>query len=297
MTSRQLTIELGLLGLLALLWGSSYMLIAIGVETIPPVTLGAIRVTVASVIIGAVMLMRGERMPSDPKVLSQLFVLALIGNIGPWVLLAWGQQYVDSALAAVLNSTSPIWVLFITVLFLRGVNPPGFKMLGAGLGLLGVVLIIGTDALSGLGDHIWGQCAVLMGAILYGFTAIYGRRFHALPNTVTAASTTVLSACFLIPMSLIVDRPFALNPSMNSLLAVIALGVFSTGLALMLYFRLLKSLGPLGVASQAYMRAGVGVALGVFILGETITPTVAVGIAIAIFGVVLINWPVRVRAK
>jgi drug/metabolite transporter (DMT)-like permease len=80
---------------------------------------------------------------------------------------------------------------------------------------------------------------------------------------------------------------------MNSILAVIALGVFSTGLALMLYFRLLKSLGPLGVASQAYLRAGVGVALGVFILGETITSTVGIGIAIAVFGVVLINWPVR----
>lgn len=293
MTPKQLTLELSLLGLLALLWGSAYILISIGVATIPPITLGAIRVTVASVIIGALMVWRNERIPTDPKMLGQLFILALIGNIGPWVLLAWGQQYVDSALAAVLNSTSPIWVLFITVFLMRGVNPPGFKMLGAGLGLFGVVLIIGTDALQGLGDHIWGQLAVLTGAILYGFTAIYGRRFHGLSNSVTAASTTILSAFFLIPLSLIVDKPFLLAPSLNSILAVIALGVFSTGFALILYFRLLKSLGPLGVASQAYLRAGVGVALGVFVLGETITPTVGVGIAIAIFGVVLINWSAK----
>lgn len=295
MTSKQLVIELSLLGLLALLWGSSFMLISISVQTIPPITVAAIRVTVASFMIGAVMLSRGQRIPGDPKVLKQLFFLACIGNIGPWVLIAWGQQYIDSALAAVLNSTSPIWVLFITVLFLKSANPPAFKILGAGLGLIGVILIVGTNALQELGDHLLGQLAVLIAAILYGFTAIYGRRFHDLPNTVTAASTSTLAACFLIPLSFAVDQPLSLSPSSASLIAVLLLGVFSTGVALMLYFRLLKSLGPLGVASQAYLRAGVGVALGVFILGETISLTVAIGIGIAIFGVVLINWPVKAK--
>jgi drug/metabolite transporter (DMT)-like permease len=245
--------------------------------------------------IGAVMLSRGQSIPTDPKVLKQLFFLACIGNIGPWVLIAWGQQYIDSALAAVLNSTSPIWVLFITVFLLKSANPPVFKILGAGLGLVGVVLIVGTNALQELGDHLLGQIAVLIAAILYGFTAIYGRRFHNLPNTVTAAATSTLSAIFLIPLSLAVEQPLSLSPSTASLIAVLILGIFSTGLALMLYFRLLKSLGPLGVASQAYLRTGVGVALGVFILGETISLTVAIGIGIAIFGVVLINWPVKAK--
>ncbi len=295
MTYKQLVTELGFLGLLALLWGSSFMWISIGVQTIPPVTLAAIRVVVASVVIGLVMLVKGQRLPTEPKLIGQLFILAMIGSIIPWVSLAWGQQFVDSALASVLNSTSPIWVLFITVLFLKGDNPPALKMLGAGLGFCGVVLIIGTDALAGLGDHIWGQLAVLLGAILYGCTSIYGRRFHNVPNTVTAASTSILSALFLVPLSFIVDQPMSLSPSMASIGAVLMLGVFSTGIALLIYFRLLKSLGSLGVASQAYLRAGVGVGLGVFILGETITATVGMGIAIALLGVVLINLPVRVK--
>ncbi|KAB7615317.1 EamA family transporter [Amylibacter sp. SFDW26] len=293
MTHKQLITELGFLGLLALLWGSSFMWISIGVETIPPVTLAAIRVVVASVVIGLVMLIKGQRLPTEPKLVGQLFILAMIGSIIPWVSLAWGQQFVDSALASVLNSTSPIWVLFITVLFLKGDNPPALKMIGAGLGFCGVVLIIGTDALSGLGDHIWGQFAVLLGAILYGCTSIYGRRFHDVPNTVTAASTSILSAVFLVPLSFAVDQPLSLSPSMASIGAVLMLGVFSTGIALLIYFRLLKSLGSLGVASQAYLRAGVGVGLGVFVLGETITATVGMGIAIALLGVILINLPIR----
>ncbi len=293
MSRKQLIVELALLGVLALLWGSSFMWISIAVETIPPVTLAAIRVVVASIVIGVVMFARGQRLPTETKLIGQLFILAMIGSIIPWVSLAWGQQYVDSALASVLNSTSPIWVLFITVFFLKGDNPPVLKMLGAGVGFCGVVLIIGTDALSGLGDHIWGQLAVLMGAILYGCTSIYGRRFHAIPNTVTAASSSMLSAVFLVPISFIVDDPISLSPSMASIGAVLMLGVFSTGIALLIYFRLLKSLGSLGVASQAYLRAGVGVGLGVFILGETITVTVGIGIVIALFGVVLINLPVR----
>lgn len=295
MTQKQLIIELGFLGILALLWGSSFMWISIGVQTIPPITLAAIRVVVASVVIGVVMLVRGQRLPTEPKLVGQLFILAMIGSIIPWVSLAWGQQYVDSALASVLNSTSPIWVLFITVLFLKGANPPALKMLGAGLGFCGVVLIIGTDALAGLGQHIWGQLAVLIGAVLYGCASIYGRRFHDVPNTVTAASTSVLSALFLVPLSFIVDKPMSLSPSMASLGAVLMLGVFSTGIALLIYFRLLKSLGSLGVASQAYLRAGVGVGLGVFVLGETITITVGIGIGIALLGVILINLPVRAK--
>lgn len=295
MTQKQLIIELGFLGMLALLWGSSFMWISIGVQTIPPITLAAIRVVVASVVIGVVMLVRGQRLPTEPKLVGQLFILAMIGSIIPWVSLAWGQQYVDSALASVLNSTSPIWVLFITVLFLKGANPPALKMLGAGLGFCGVVLIIGTDALAGLGQHIWGQLAVLIGAVLYGCASIYGRRFHDVPNTVTAASTSVLSALFLVPLSFIVDKPMSLSPSMASLGAVLMLGVFSTGIALLIYFRLLKSLGSLGVASQAYLRAGVGVGLGVFVLGETITITVGIGIGIALLGVILINLPVRAK--
>ena len=295
MTNKQLIIELGFLGLLALLWGSSFMWISIGVQTIPPITLAAIRVVVASIVIGSVMFMRGQKLPREPKLLYQLFVLAMIGSIIPWVSLAWGQQYVNSALASVLNSTSPIWVLFITVLFLKGDNPPVLKMLGAGLGFCGVVLIIGTDALSGLGDHIWGQLAVLMGAILYGCTSIYGRRFHDVQNTVTAASTSILSALFLVPLSFLVDEPMSLSPSTASLGAVLMLGVFSTGFALLIYFRLLKSLGSLGVASQAYLRAGVGVGLGVFVLGETITTTVGIGIVIALLGAVLINLPLRAK--
>ncbi|MCP5086200.1 MAG: EamA family transporter, partial [Rhodobacteraceae bacterium] len=214
-------------------------------------------------------------------------------STGAWTVLAWGQQYVDSALAAVLNSTSPIWVLVYTLLFFRAENPGLRKTMGALVGLAGVVLIIGTDAVSGIGQQVWGQLAALSGAMMYGAAAIYERRFHHLPNIVTAAATIFWSVVVLVPASFIFEAPLSIKPSQESVLAALCLSIFSTGLALQLYFRLLKTLGSLGVTSQAYLRSGVGVLLGVVVLGETLSPVVALGIGVAVFGVLLINWPGR----
>ena len=286
-------VELFLLFLLALFWGSSYMMIDIAVQTIPPITLGAIRVAIAVVMLGGLVWLRGLALPRDLRTWGLLFWMSIFSSVGAWTVLAWGQQYVDSALAAVLNSTSPIWVLVFTLLFFRSENPGMRKAMGALIGLAGVTLIIGTEALAGLGREVWGQLLILSGAMMYGAAAIYGRRFQHLPNTVTAAITLFWSLVMFIPASFVFEDPLKIQPDAKTLWAVVSLGVFSTGLALMLYFRLLRTLGSLGVASQSYLRSGVGVLLGVVILGERLSLVVALGVAVSVLGVLLINWPGR----
>ena len=204
-------------------------------------------------------------------------------------MLAWGQQHVDSGLASVLNSTSPIFVFLFTAMLTRHEPAPLRKLAGACLGLAGVVFIVGPTALEGLGSHLAGQLAVLSGAVLYACAAIYGKRFSHLPPEVTAAGTMICAVVVLVPASLLVDRPLTLRPSMQALGAVLALAVLSTALALVLYFRLIRTIGSMGVASQAYLRAGIGVALGVVLLGETLAVSTAVGLAAALLGVVIIN--------
>ena len=246
-----LPLEIGLLAVLALLWGSSYLFIKIAVTDIPPITLIAIRVGIASLFLLAVMLWRGERFPRDGKVLGMLLIQSVLNSLGAWTILAWGQQHVDSGLASVLNSTSPIFVFLITTCLARYERPTRLdrlRLVGACLGLAGVVLIVGPGVITGLGQHVGGQLAVLTGAILYAGAAIYGRRFNALPATVTAATT-------------------------------------------MIYFRLLRTLGSIGVASQSYLRAGIGVLLGALLLGETINPLAVAGILCALAGVAIINVP------
>jgi len=289
------TVEILLLGLLALLWGSSYLFIKVAVETIPPFTLIAMRVAVAGFFLLAVMWGQGVRLPADGRTWRLLLVQAFFTSAAPWTMVAWGQQYVDSALAGVLNSTSPIFVFFITFLFIRHEAVSGRKLAGALLGIAGVVLIVGVDALRGLGQEVAAQLAVLFAALLYGVAAIHGKRFSHLSPTVTAAGTMICATACLVPLSLLVDRPWTLNPSPVSLLAATALAIFCTGGALLIYFRLVRTLGSMGVASQAYLRAGVSVMLGVIVLGEPITLVIGLGLLATILGVAAINMPARNR--
>ena len=218
-------------------------------------------------------------------------IQAFFNAIGAWTILAWGQQYVDSGLASVLNSTSPIFVFLYTFLFTRHESTNALKFIGACLGLFGVVLIIGVDVLAGLGQQVAGQMAALAGAMLYGYAAIYGKRFSRLPSTVTATGTMIWSAIVLVPTSLLLEHPWNLSPSINAITAALALGIFSTAFALLIYFRLINTLGSMGVASQAYLRVAVAVALGVIFLDEQITLVVGIGLFVALAGVALINLP------
>ena len=289
----RLPVELALLGLLALLWGSSYLLINIALETIPPVTLVAIRVSVAAVFLCLVMAIRRASLPRDGRTWRLLLVQAFFNSIAAWLVLAWGQQHVAASLASVLNSTSPIFVFFITLLITRQEEVNLQKLVGALLGLFGVVLIIGVDALSGLGKHILGQIAVLSGAMLYGFAAIHGRRFTHISPLATAAGTMLWASAVLLPMSAVIDAPWQLAPSARSLGAALWLGLFSTGIAMILYFRLVRTIGSMGAASQAYLRSSIGVILGMVVLGESLSPIVGLGMAGAILGVAIINIPLQ----
>jgi drug/metabolite transporter (DMT)-like permease len=285
--------ELTLLGLLAALWGSSYLLIKIAVATLPPVTLIAMRVSLAAIFLVMVMRLQGARFPRDRGTWQMLLVQAFLNSIASWTLLAWGQQHVDSGLAGVLNSTSPIFVLFITLLITRHEAVTAWKLTGALLGVVGVVLIVGLDALRGLGQQIAGQLAVLLSALLYACAAIYGKRFSSISPTVTAAGTMIWATACLVPLSLVADRPWTLSPSAHSVIAALVLGLLSTGVALLLYFRLLRTVGSMGVASQSFLRAGVSVLLGIYVLGEEITLGIGIGLIAIILGVAAINIPSR----
>lgn len=288
-----LTQELALLLALSTLWGASYSFIKVGVETIPPVTLIAARTLIAGLILVAVIRWRGLNLPGDALTWRRFLFQACLNSVVPFTLIAWAQQTTDAALATILNSTSPIFAFLLTVLVTRHEAVTGRKLFGVGAGLVGICLIVGVQALGGLGRELWAQLAIVAATVCYAGAAIFGRSFRGLDPVMPAAGSMICGAAVLIPVSLVAERPWTLAPSTESILALLALSVFSTALAFVIYFRLVQTLGSVGTTAQAYLRVPIGVAIGVAFLGESLSSTGLIGLACVVAGVAAMTIPAR----
>lgn len=289
--------ELLLLLVLSILWGASYSFIRIAVETIPPVTLIAGRTLIAGMILLAVICWRGLSLPRDAATWRRFLFQASLNSVIPFTLIAWAQQTTDAALTTILNSTSPIFAFLLTVLVTRHEAVTGRKLFGVGAGIVGICLIVGTEALGGLGQELWAQLAIVAAAICYAGAAVFGRNFRKLDPVMPAAGSMICGAAILLPASLLFERPWALVPSSASLLALLALSIFSTALAFMIYFRLVRTLGSVGTTAQAYLRVPIGVAIGVVFLAESVTPSALAGLVCVVAGVAAMTLPARRRSK
>jgi drug/metabolite transporter (DMT)-like permease len=287
--------EWALLALLATLWGASYTFIKIGVATIPPLTLIASRTLVAGLLLLAVLRLRGVRLPRDSASWRRFMLQACFNSVLPFTLIAWAERSVGAGLATILNSTSPIFI-FLLGLGLQGAEKSSLlRLVGMGAGLAGICLIVGFEALGGLGRSLLAQLALVAAAVCYACAATLGRMFRGLDPMVPAAGSLLSGAAALLPASLAVDRPWTLTPAAESVLAVLALAVFSTALAFTIYFRLIRTLGPMSTSAQAYLRVPIGVAIGVTFLGERLAPTAWLGLACILVGVIAMTLPTRSR--
>ncbi|WP_370676952.1 DMT family transporter [Pleomorphomonas sp. PLEO] len=285
--------ELALLLVLSTLWGASYTLIKIGVTTIPPVTLIAARTLIAGSILVAIIGWRGLKLPGDLSTWKRFLFQACLNSVVPFTLIAWAEQTTEAGLATILNSTAPIFVFLLTALITRHETVTGRRLFGVATGLIGTCLIVGVQALGGLGEELWAQLAIVAATICYAGAAIFGKTFKGLDPMMPAAGSLISGAVILIPTSLVVDHPWTLAPSAASLLALAALSVFSTALAFVIYFRLIQTLGSVGTTAQAYLRVPIGVAIGVLFLGEHLSWTASIGLVCVLAGVLAMTVPVR----
>jgi drug/metabolite transporter (DMT)-like permease len=288
--------EFALLLLLATLWGGSYSFIKLGVATIPPITLIAARTAIAGILLLTIMHARGLRMPRDAATWRRFLFQACLNSVIPWTMIAWGERSLDAGLATILNSTSPIFTFFLTFAITRHETLSVRKLFGVLAGLAGICLIVGVQALNGLGEQLVAEIATVMAAVCYAGGAIFSRGFKGLDPMAPAAGSLLCGAAILIPVSLVLDRPWTLAPSANSLLALLSLALFSTALAFVIYFRLIQTLGSVSTTAQAYLRVPLGVALGVVLLGETLTSTVWIGLGCVVIGVAAMTVPARKAA-
>lgn len=288
--------SLALVGLLALLWGASFPLIKVAVETIPPLTVAAVRALLGGLLLLAVLgprvrllLEAGSR--SDGFVTQALFNVVL-----PWTLVSWASRTLEAGLTTILNSLSPIFIFLITWGITRHEPATKRKFAGVALGIAGVACIVGPGILAGMGTHLLAEAACIAGSIAYAVAAVIGRRYDGFPALVPAAGAALVGAAMLVPLALAFD-PWPAQASMRSIAAVIALAVFSTGAAFVVYFHLLATIGSIATASQAYLRIVVGVGLGAAFLGERPGPAVLAGLALVVAGVVAMTLPPRKAKK
>ena len=275
--------EWAMLLVLAVLWGGSFFFNGVAVRELPSFTLVWLRVAVAATTLLLVLRVIRQRMPRQPGVWAAFFGMGLLNNVLPFVLIVWGQHRIASGLASILNATAPLFTVLVAHAVTSDERLTLFKAAGVGVGFAGAAVMVGADAFGGLGTDVLAQLACLAGALSYAVAGIFGRRFRRMGVTplATAAGQVSASTLMLLPAMLLVDRPWELAmPHAATWAAVLAVGLLSTALAYVLYFRILATAGATNLLLVTFLIPVSAILLGVVVLHETLLPRHIMGMAL-----------------
>jgi drug/metabolite transporter (DMT)-like permease len=292
MTGRATRTEWLIFIALGLAWGSSYLFIKIGVESFGTFTLIALRLMIGAAFLWTAFRLNGTALPRERRIYGHLIVMALINITIPFALITWAEQSVDSAVAAILNATVPLWVIVIAPMFLPDEPIRINGVVGLAIGFIGVVLLVSPGLASASGD-LAGTVALLGSALAYALGNVYSRRnVRGLPPLVPAVFQVTFAFLIVAVLALVIDRPWeTAHPDARGWFSVVWLGIFGSGLAYMLYFRLLDRWGATRTSMVAYLLPVCGIVLGFLVLQEHIDITLILGTALIIAGVALVNSP------
>jgi drug/metabolite transporter (DMT)-like permease len=270
-----------MLALLGLVWGGSYFFAKVAVEDIGPLTVVFGRVALAAIILTVVMRLRSISFPSDRAAWEPFVVMGAINSAVPYTLIFWGETRISSGLAAILTALVPMFTVIVAHFATADEHITPGKLAGIFLGIAGVAVILGDD-LGDLGGSLVAKLAVIAAAISYAFSGVYGRRLRGTSPVVLAWGQMCAASVLLLPLVVFVDRPWATATwHLDAVLSVIALAVFSTALAYMLFFRLLANIGATNTSLVTFLIPISSLLLGYVFLDETFG-------AVQILGMVLI---------
>lgn len=284
-----------LLVVLAAIWGASFLFIKVAVEAIPPMTLVAARLVLAAAAMLVYLWAVGRRLPRDGAIWRDFLVLAVAGNIVPFALISYGEVVIDSGLAAILMAIMPLSSLALAHVFTRDERLSPAKVAGMVVGFAGILVLVGPDALAGLGREVLAQIAVAGAAVCYAISNVYTRVRGVvnLPASVTSAGVLLCAAVLAIPLSLIADRPWTLVPTTDSLIALVILALVCTSLAYLILFHLITTTGATFVAFINYLVPVFGVAWGAILLHETVRPGALAGLGLILAGIAVSRLRMR----
>ncbi len=286
--------------ILVLLFGSAFMFVDLSVQDIPPLTVVASRIVLGAGLVYGWMRFQGHRLPPVIDKSAQaggwavnrtwvyFFLLAVVGNVLPFFLISWGQLAIESGLAGILMAVMPLATMMLAHVFVPGEFLTPSKIAGFALGFVGIVVLVGPEALGTLsteGMRLAAQCAVLAGAVCYAVNSIIARHAPRLPAIVSSAGILLIGAVLSTVLALITEQPWTLAPGALAIFAVIFLGVFTTALATVVYMELVQTAGPSFFALTNYLVPVLAVFFGALVLGEVLEWRAFAALALVLLGI------------
>jgi len=277
---------------LSLLWGGSFFFVEVIISELPPLTVVFLRVVLAAIALWLFAIVIGLRPPMTIGAWTAFLIMGLLNNVIPFTLIVWGQTHIASGLASILNATTPLFTVIVAGFLLVDERTTSMKLIGVIIGFIGVILMIGPSALSGLETDVLAQIAVLGAAVSYAFAGVFGRRFKAMgiDPVVTAAGQVTASSLVLAPVAIYIDQPFSLEiPGIEVITSIIGLAILSTAVAYILYFRILASAGATNLLLVTFLIPISAILLGSLVLGESLELIHYLGMALIGFGLSAID--------
>lgn len=286
-----------LLLLLSVIWGASFMFIKIGVTEIGPITFAMLRLLTGSVVLLAIVLARSPRQRVAPGVWRRMFVTGLFGTALPFAVIGWGTQFITSGLSAILGATAPLFA-FVLATALGSEELRVVRALGVLMGLGGIVVLVWPQLQGGWQASLVAQLAVVAGSLGYAISAVYMRRnLSGQPALLTALGQVGLGCLILLPFSLL-ERPWEFSPSLRAVAALLTLGSVGTGLAYIIYVRLVQGIGATGASVVTQITPLFAVFWGWLVLAERPGWNALLALGMILVGQFLVNGlPLRARPE
>jgi drug/metabolite transporter (DMT)-like permease len=274
---------------LGFMWGSSYLFIKIAVDDFGTFTLVALRLAVGAALLWTVLRLAKQRLPREPRIYGHLLVMALVNIAIPFLLITWAEQSVESALAAVLTSLVPLFVVVLAPLFIHDEPLRTNGIIGLVIGFIGVVVLTSRE-LNGAGSDLVSDLALVGASVSYAVGAVYSRRnVRGLQPMIPAVFQVTFAMLITGAVALLVEQPWNARPDLGAVVAILWLGLLGSGFAYLAFFRLLARWGATRTTLVAYVLPVVGIVLGFLVLHEPIDGRMIFGTALIIGGVALVN--------
>ena len=229
----------------------------------------------------------------DKSQVKSLMIMAAINNVIPFLLIAWGQTHINSGLTSILNTTVPLFAVVLAHFLTLDEKITGNKIAGVVIGFLGVVVLVGPNALLGEQNKLLGQLAVLAASVSYALSSIFGKRLKNISPVLTSASSLTAASIYMLIMCWWFNVPLHTSVTSQTIMAVIMLAVFSTACAYLLYFRILAQAGATNITLVAFLIPISAIILGVVFLDESLSINAMAGMILIFGGLIVIDGRLR----
>ena len=291
MNSRTILLNWALLIGLVALWGTSFLIIAISVRTIDPISIVFYRLVLGAMVLALVVYARGQNIPTDLRVWGGFLLMAIAGNALPFFLISWGQQAVNSGVAGMIMAIMPLMTMIFAHYLVEGETLNRYKLIGFSLGITGIVVLLGP-VFEGGGREFWSGLAIFTAATCYAVNAILIKRLPRFSPMVGACGVLVMASLVILPFWLLL-APENDNISQDSMIAVIWLGIGPTGLATIILFAVIDRAGPTFLSTINYLVPVVAFFSGAWLLAEPVSWQHFVALGMILSGIAI----TRIRAS